>query len=124
MLSQHRSLHHDNNDDDNRTLSSSPLNKERFKINGKRLKIDDYRASLDSGVYTCVASNHKHQVANASIYLGDTGRLTIKISRLPLSIEEQEEAPTPGRVIELSCQVKPSNSGKKKINLPRFSPDC
>lgn len=87
----------------------------RYKIEGKRLKIDNYEPSLDSGIYICVASGTQSKVTtNSSIYLGDLGRLTIKISRLPVSAEVNNASPN-GRVIELSCQVTPSNSGKIPI---------
>lgn len=113
------------NKPDTTTTGNHTIVKNRFKIHGKRLKIDDYRPSLDSGVYVCVAtnsSNTRHHISNASIFLGDTGRLTIKISRLPLSIIDEEygvdysSSSSNGRIIELSCQVTPTNSGNILYN--------
>lgn len=80
----------------------------RFKIHGKRLKIENYTPKLDSGVYVCIAIKES-LVANASLYLGDFGRLSIKISKLPLEMGDEDDIA--GKLIELTCQVMPVTSG-------------
>ena len=58
-------------------------------------------------------------MANASIYLGDTGRLSIRISKIPIELDHDDDdddnVDFSGRMIELTCHVIPSSSGKMKM---------
>ena len=66
-----------------------------------------------------MASKHRGRVANASIYLGDTGRLSIRISKIPIELDHDDDdddnVDFSGRMIELTCHVIPSSSGKMKM---------